>query len=116
MEVHVVGALAQTMLVMLWQGEQGRGSAGGVCHPPIQQSPLWLPLAFNLGVSCRALTALQGTLTHGYLLEPGWETPGWRDSPSMAYFMSWANRFHITSALILPTFSSWGNLAKVMAV
>lgn len=31
-------------------------------------------------------------------------------SPSIAYFISWANRFHITSALILPTLSSWGNL------
>lgn len=30
--------------------------------------------------------------------------------PSMAYFISWAKRLHITSALILPTASSWGNL------
>ena len=30
--------------------------------------------------------------------------------PSMAYFISCANIFHMTSALILPTFSSWGNL------
>lgn len=30
--------------------------------------------------------------------------------PSIAYFISWANMFHITSALIFPTFSSWGNL------
>lgn len=33
-------------------------------------------------------------------------------SPSIAYFMSCAKRFHITSALIFPTFSSWGNLGQ----
>lgn len=33
-----------------------------------------------------------------------------QDSPSMAYFISWANKFHMTSALIFPTFSSCGNL------
>ncbi len=32
--------------------------------------------------------------------------------PSMAYIISWANMFHITSALIFPTFSSWGNLQE----
>ena len=30
--------------------------------------------------------------------------------PSRAYFMSWANSIHMTSALTLPTLSSWGNL------
>lgn len=30
--------------------------------------------------------------------------------PSRAYFMSWANSAHMTSALTLPTLSSWGNL------
>lgn len=33
-----------------------------------------------------------------------------RRLPSIAYFMSRANRFHMISALILPTFSSCGNL------
>lgn len=35
----------------------------------------------------------------------------WR-LPSIAYFMSRANRFHMISALILPTFSSCGNLVE----
>lgn len=34
--------------------------------------------------------------------------------PSMAYFISCANIFHMTSALILPTFSSWGNLEEAV--
>lgn len=35
-----------------------------------------------------------------------------RRLPSIAYFMSRANRFHIISALILPTFNSCGNLVE----
>lgn len=33
-------------------------------------------------------------------------------SPSRAYFMSWAKSIHMTSALTLPTLSSWGNLEE----
>lgn len=36
----------------------------------------------------------------------------WRVLPSRAYFMSWANSIHMTSALTLPTLSSWGNLRR----
>lgn len=32
--------------------------------------------------------------------------------PSRAYFMSWAKSIHMTSALTLPTLSSWGNLEE----
>lgn len=34
----------------------------------------------------------------------------------MAYFISWANKFHMTSALIFPTFSSCGNLIRMEAI
>lgn len=49
-----------------------------------------------------------------YLINNPCDNKAWYNadihSPSIAYFISWANRFHITSALILPTLSSWGNL------
>lgn len=50
---------------------------------------------------------------HGWCKKIAWWKPH-KNLPSIAYFISCANMFHMTSALILPTFSSWGNLWEEM--
>ena len=105
------------MLIMLWWGRQGGNLARGVYHSLPWQCPLCHHWSLTSNMRGQGTHSLRGD-TEAQLTAVsrlgGVGVGG--HSPSIAYFISWANRFHITSALILPTFNSWGNLVKIIKV